>query len=484
MNILLIYPGMRGTKLLPPYSLAALSAMIRERSQHKVSILDLTWHTSFESVVDRAINEFCPDVVGLSVVSHFVLPALEISRHVKEKYGIPIIWGGVHPTLATDDVMRNNCIDFVAIGEADYTLLEFLDSGLKPNRISGLAYRDGSHVVVNTLRPVPEDLDALPFPDWSDFDMEKYFLLSNNHMPIMVSRGCPYRCTYCSNHALKKLLPGKYVRFRSPARVLNECEHLYALYRDRGLKYLFFYDDTFILKPDFVFEFCSEYKLHGLHRKLLWNVNVRADLIREDIVKAMAEAGCYRVRMGVEAGNEAIRNELYKRGMSNDDIMKAVAIIKRYNVQLRVQFIIGAPWEDLASLEETFELAKRIDPDHILFPILQPLPGTEIRQIAKESGLLEDSVWRDPKTMYTSSMLRTEYLSRDEIDSYARKLNYYFRWKMIAHALRTCPFRFLRDCLVFFAYYRPMYHLEMENAFRFSVNRYLLEEAVAARREG
>src|SRR4030043_2085417 len=129
------------------------------------------------------------------------------------------------------------------------------------------------------------------------------------------------------------------------------------------MRYLFFYDDTFILDREFVLEFCRKFKEKEFDKLIRWNVNVRANLVTEEIIKAMKDAGCYEVRMGYEAGNDYIRNEVYKRNMTKEQLDKAIKIVKKNGLQLRLTFIVGAPYENLDMMNESLRLAKKFNAD-------------------------------------------------------------------------------------------------------------------------
>ena len=476
MKTLLIEPNIGGYALMPTMSLAVLKSFINKKTKHKARIVDLIFHKKDWKVhLFKIITQEKPDLIGISVLSFNYNQALEIAKFIKKQSNTKILFGGVHITLSPEEAIKNKEVDFVCIGEGEYTIKELLDKKLNPKKINGLWYKNKNKIIKNPLRNLIENLDDLPFPNWDDFDLKRYFLINNNHLPIMGSRGCPYACTYCSNHALKKILKGKYVRFRSVDNILNEIELRIKEYKGKGLKYLFFYDDTFILDKNFVLEFCRKFEERGYDKSLKWNVNVRANLVTEEIISAMKKAGCYEVRMGVEAANDFIRNEVYKRGMTKEQIYNAVKIIKKHKLQLRLQFIIGAPYESLDMMKESFEMAKEINADYTLFPILMPLPSTEIKKICEEEGLIEREDFKDSYSMYTSPVSRTKYASREEIKSLIKKIKIYQIKKYIIKGVVMKGPIFLLDLMIFLLYYKPKYDLEIDNAFRFTINKYFLE---------
>ncbi|MAG10940.1 hypothetical protein CMI44_01345 [Candidatus Pacearchaeota archaeon] len=414
--------------------------------------------------------------MGLSVLSFNYTQAIKIAKLIKKNFDVKIIFGGVHCILSSKEVIKNEEVDIICIGEGEEVLKELLDKKLNCKGIEGIWYKKDDKVIKNGQRNLIEDLDYLPFPEWDDFDLERYFLISNNHLPIMASRGCPYRCTYCSNHALKKELKGKYVRFRGVDNLMEEIKLRVNQYHKKGMKYLFFYDDTFIMDRDFVLEFCEKFRKNGFHKKLKWNANVRANLVTEEIIRAMKNAGCYEVRMGVEAGNDYIRNSIYKRNMSEKQIFDAIKIIKKYNLQLRLQFIIGAPYENIEMMEESFNMAKKSGADYVLFPVLIPLPSTEMKEICEKENLIEKERFENFQDMFTNPVVKTKFASSNEIKKIINKIRLYQIKKYIYEGfLKGGPF-FIWDLLVFLTYYKRKYGLELDHAYRFTINKYNLQK--------
>jgi radical SAM superfamily enzyme YgiQ (UPF0313 family) len=476
MKILLIEPNIEGYALMPSMALASLKSFVNEKTKHRAEIADFIFHKKeWELYLKGKIEKFKPDLIGFSVMSFDYYQALKMAKFIKENYNIKIIFGGVHAILSSEEVIKNKQVDIVCIGEGEYVLRDLLNNNLDCKKVNGIFYKKDEKILRNKGIKLIEDLDSLPFPNFEDYDLKKYFLINNNHLPIMGSRGCPYNCTYCSNHALRKKLEGKYVRIRSVESIINEIELRIHQYYGKGMKYLFFYDDTFILDRDFVIEFCKKFKEKGFDKLIKWNVNVRANLVTEEIIKTMKDAGCYEVRMGVEAGNDKIRNELYKRVMSEEQIYNAVKIIKKYGLHLRVQFIVGAPYDTKKTMNESYEMAKKINADYTLFPILMPLPATEIKEICEKENLIEKRGFKDSHIMFTSPVSKTKYVSMKEIKKVVKKVRNYQIKKAFLEGFKMKGFLFFWDLFLFLFYYKKKYDLEIDNAFRFTVNKYYLE---------
>ena len=344
MKALLIEPKINLYALIPTMSLTYLKGLIKEKTRHEAKIIDLVFHKKdWKRHLIEEIRKEKPDLIGLSVLSFNYLESLKIARFIKNNFDIKIIFGGVHVILSPENVIQNNEVDIVCTGEGEGVLEELLDNDLNCTGVRGIWYKAGGQIIKNKNRRLIENLDSLAFPDFNDFDLEKYFAINHNHLPITASRGCPYACSYCSNHALKKKLEGKYVRFRSVDNIIQEIELRIKQYHKKGFKYLYFFDDTFILDRDFVLEFCKKFKRTALDKLIKWNVNVRADLVTDEIIKSMKDAGCYEARMGVEAGSDYIRNKVYNKNITKEQIFNAFGTIKKYGLQLRLYFIVGAP---------------------------------------------------------------------------------------------------------------------------------------------
>jgi len=475
MKILLIVPNIKSYDIMPCLSLAALKRFINKKTRHEAEIIDLVFHKKdWKKYLVKKIRVKKPDIIGFSVLSFNYPEALQIARFIKNNFNIKIIFGGVHVILSPQDVVENEEVDIICTGEGEEVLKQLLDKSLNCGNIKGIWYKQDGEIIKNRNRKLIENLDVLPFPDFDDFDLERYFVINHNHFPIMASRGCPYTCTYCSNHALRKKLDGEYVRFRSADNVIEEIELRIKQYSKRGFKYLYVFDDTFILYKDFVYELCNKFKEKRFYKYIKWTANVRANLVTDEIMKTMKDAGCYEVRMGVESGSDYIRNTVYKRNMTREQIDNAFKIIKRHGLQLRLDFIVGAPYETLDMMEESFEMAKQSNGDKIFFSRLYLFPGTEIREICEKERVIEENTHFAYKGF--QSVNRTKFTSRNQIRRFTQKIKRWQTQRYVNEGFNMNGFLFIWDVLVFLIYYKPKYDLELNQIFRWNVQRYKLDE--------
>jgi anaerobic magnesium-protoporphyrin IX monomethyl ester cyclase len=475
MKILLIEPNMEEYALMPTLSLALLKGFIKEKTRHKAKVIDLVFHKKdWKKYLVKEIVEEKPDIIGLSVLSFNYPQALQIARFIKKEFDIKIIFGGIYVILSPQKVIENKEVDIICTGEGEVTLKELLDNNLDCKNIQGIWYKHEGKIIKNKNRKLVENLDTLAFPDFEDFDLDKYFLLNNHNLPIMASRGCPYDCSYCSNHVLRKKLEGKYVRFRSVDNVINEIELRINQLKNKGLQYIYFYDDTFILYKDFIIDFCKKFMEKDFHKCLKWSVNVRANLVTDKIIKTMKEAGCYEVRMGIESGNDYIRNNVYKRNMTKEEIFNAFRIIKDNGLLSRLYFMIGAPYETVDMMEESLDLAKRSKADMIFFEKLLPLPGTEIKEVCEKENLLVINDSKDSSNMAVKPVIKTKFASEKQIGRLMSKIKSWQRQRFISEGIDLNGFFFLWDILLYFLYYKQKYVLGKKQIYRWTIQKYKL----------
>lgn len=325
-------------------------------------------------------------VVAFSTPSALATIYVGVNRRLKEhRPDIFSVFGGAHPTYFPDMVEEDG-IDGICMGEGEYALLDLvraLDRGESPKKIENWWIKEDGVIHKNPLRPLIEDLDELPLPDRSVFS--EALSTPSLHAIVMTGRGCPYGCTYCYNHLYRKLYQGKgkLVRRRTVEHVIRELRRL----KDEGCRFVRFMDDLFTLQPEWVHEFSKRY---AEEIALPFTCLVRANFVDEAVIADLKRAGCHRIMMGIEAGNERLRNGVLKRRMSDQEIIEAGRIIRAAGIRLVTANIMAIPSGDLAADWETVDLNIRVGPDYTSAAILHAFPGTEIHETARSMGLLRE----------------------------------------------------------------------------------------------
>lgn len=381
----------------PSYAegLASLSAVLKQEN-HEVSLYHLLAPAKKEEFA-RKIKEEKPDIIGFTARTTFYPTLKKLTHWARETYPSAfIICGGYHASLMPEDIMNIPSVDAACIGEGEYPLLELcqaLENGEDVSRIKNLWVKKSGEVVKNPVRPLVEDLDSLPVPD---FDLFDYPNLSASHTKtalVMVSRGCPYSCTYCCNHRFRSLYPNKnsYSRFRSPEGAVKYLEVL--LNKHSFIEYLNFMDNILGLNKEWLREFAPLYK----HRiGLPFSCRVRPNLVDEEVVNLLKDAGCYLAFQGIEAGNPEILNKVLRRGTSIEQIENSFELLHSAGIQTLAYSMVGLPYENLSKVLDTIKLNAHVNPVRVSVSPFYPYPETKLYRISKEEGFIpEDYQYED-----------------------------------------------------------------------------------------
>ncbi len=390
MKISLINPNLDGFSI-PNTGLAYLISSIEK--EHKIKLLDMTFHIKhYDRYILSHINEFKPDIIGFSTTSYTFRHALKIASLIRNNCPeIPLVYGGVHPTLMPEGTIQNPLVDAICIGEGEDSFREYIQqfkNKQEPKSVAGMWYKEATgNIVRNPLRPFREDIDSIAFPNWDHWEIERYMktnLFFVDSIEHIFSRGCPYSCTFCSNPAISKAIPGKFYRVRNPENVIEEIKLNLAKYSSRGFKTISFSDATFGLDLDCLKRFCSLYKKENLHLDLAWVCQTRADIVTEEWANIAAEAGCFMVSLGIESGNDYIRRKVYRKDITKEQMISAINVLKRNNIIHAIFIMIGCFEETRASIKDTMDLLRITEPISTYFSFYQPLPKTELGEVTKK----------------------------------------------------------------------------------------------------
>ncbi|MBR9706087.1 B12-binding domain-containing radical SAM protein, partial [Candidatus Pacearchaeota archaeon] len=366
--------------LFDQHSIQYLSAVLKQ-TKHEV---DLFVVDAEKDKIMQRIRDSKPDIVAFSITSMEYGWATDIAKKVKKENLALTIFGGPHPTYFPDFI-KNDFVDIVCIGEGEGAFVDLanaIDKKEDHTKIQNLWVKKDGKIHKNELRPLIEDLDSLPFPDKEIYYKYK-FIKDLPTKRIIVSRGCPYACSYCFNHLYNQMYDGKgkFVRYRKPEKIIQEIKELKEKY---PLKTISFSSDTFTLNRKWLLEFLELYKYE---LKIPFICNSRANEIDDEVAKKLSEAGCFYTSFGVEAGNERIRNEILKKNVSNKQIIDAANSFKKYNIKYVTYNMFGLPTETLNEAFETMELNAKIKANISTPTILQPIVGTTIYKFIQDNDL-------------------------------------------------------------------------------------------------
>jgi len=388
MKVLLVYPNVVESPKDISCGLAILSAVLK-KNKHVVSLVDTTFGLADKEIISKALD-FSPDLIAITTATNDFEYACHIAYLFKRRLKVPIIAGGFHPTIAPEEVISRDCFDMLCIGEGENALLELVQAieKNKPiDRIKNLWIKKKNKIIKNPVRNLLSNLDKLPFPDRDIFDYKKYLDWNHGTATFLSTRGCPFNCTYCINHLLIKKYKGKgsYVRFRSINNIIKEIKETLAKYRDY-IKNIEFYDDTFTLDEKRIREFCEKYPKEIA---IPFNINIRVNAINLELLPLLKKAGCVRVSIGIESGDEYIRNKILKRNMTEEQIIETFKSAKEAGLKTYAFNMVGIPYETKESIKKTIELNKKCMPDYVGVSIFNAFKGTEIYEICRKNNWLK-----------------------------------------------------------------------------------------------
>lgn len=352
-------------------------ALFRDKHYLNIDCLAKLFNSK-KSIVNKVLASK-PDIIGFSVFTHNYQWALEIASFIKEQSDIPIIFGGIHPTILPQEVMSNDCVDMVCVGEGEEALTELLDSEINAKKdIKNIWFKEGKTVIENSPRDLNNDLDALPFPDKPLF--EKYIDMKTKYM-IMTSRGCPFSCSYCSISTLRDIYrdKGTFVRFRSPENVLEEIISARKLY---NFKTVDFHDDIFTINMERMKLLLDRYRKDVV---LPFSCLSHPLYMDREKAKLLKESGCRLVQFGIQSMSEFSRKNFLNRREKNSDIEKALDSCKSVGLAFQLDHIFGIPQEKEEDLIYAANFYMKYRPQKIGCFWLSYFPKTKIIDADRKS---------------------------------------------------------------------------------------------------
>lgn len=369
----------------PPLGIAYLAAVL-EKNSFPVQILDAAVEElDMEETVEIIRASQC-DVLGLTSTSNFFCNALELAARAKKALPKLItVIGGPHATRNYESTAGRPEFDYVCVGEGEETCLEFLEtlrSGGAMRQVRGLAYQENGKVLVTEPRPLIQDMDSIPMPARRMLPLKKYVPQPNDgpflpKFAMITSRGCPYGCIFCDHGAF-----GNKYRSFSAKRIVAEMRDLIENF---GAKDIAFVDSLFMSSEKRVNAIVEEITAQGV--KTHWTCTIRANIATREVMERMKQAGCWRVRIGVESGNERVLEFIQKK-INLDQVRRTVTDAHELGLNPKAFFMIGHPTETAREIRDSIGFARSLPLTDITVQINTPLPGAPQSAFIEKYGAI------------------------------------------------------------------------------------------------
>ncbi|MFQ5531393.1 MAG: B12-binding domain-containing radical SAM protein [Candidatus Nanoarchaeia archaeon] len=415
-KVLLINPPLTGSlsagifTVKTPLGLAYIASYL-EKHGHELEIIDcLAYYDeikelekgifriglSEEEIIER-IKKFKPDLVGISCsFTVYEENSIRIANLVKKNSNAVVVMGGAHSSANPESVLKHKSVDMVAKGEGEIVFLNIVNNLWNKKKIKSIPgtiiLGKNNKLKANKAAGRVENLDDIPFPARHLLPMERYLKHPQNSIAnirgptteIISSRGCPYKCIFCSIHTVT----GRNWRGRSPKNVVDELEQLHNEY---GIKEFRFFDDNMTLDRKRTIDICDEIIKRKLDIKWDTPNGVVIATLDEEVLRKMKKAGYYRIVMAIESGSE--RSLVYmKKPLNLKKAKEIIDICNRLGIWTWSTFVMGFPEETMEDINKTINFAKKSGLNFATFYIAQPYAGTELYEIYQDLGLLDKGI--------------------------------------------------------------------------------------------
>lgn len=387
----------------------------------------------------KTVKEYKPNIIGLSAVSLTYPLGIKLLKRLREEgISTPTIVGGIHATVAPDSVIEEKCVDYICRGEGERALVELctaLQNNKDTKNIKNIWAKEDGQIYKNPIRE-PIDINDLPFQDWSIFDERRINKPMGGKIrrvgSFELDRGCPFSCSYCSNHFWNKTLyKGKYYRQKNIRKFFEEAKNLKEKY---ALEYVYLASETFLASNDERFK--EFVRLWDKEMQIPFWCQTRPETVTEDRIKMLKDLGMHSIGIGLESGSPEIR-EILNRKMTNQQIINAFDVCRKVGVKVGVNNIIGIPGETREQIFETIELNRIVGASNIMTHIFNAYQGTPLyEQCVKKGYLPLEQSGGDYRLDYS---LNQPHMTKEEILGLQRTFALYVkmprdRWSEIQEA--------------------------------------------------
>ena len=398
------------------FGVAYISGFLRANGYDNVKFLTVTSTDDYNRIIHEATS-FKPDIIGFTSVESQFCNVISLSEMLKETCKCVIVCGGAFTTLDPECIKMAPHLDGIFIGEGERVFLKFVNAveqGRDYRSIENFCFYDKNddRIVKNNLLPLDVDLDSLGFPDRDIFNFQMV-IDSHGAAPFMFNRGCPYNCSFCSNHALATAY-GRHsnvIRRRSVDSCVSEIENVASKYK---FDIIYIWDDLFILDRKWLYEFLDKYKRQI---KKPFMCCTRSNLCDDELFEKLKEGGCYKVHMSLESGNDFIRNKVLRRNISRETVIKSFKLAAKYGIRVNASSIIGLPFETEDMIKETIDILGSLRIENPSVNIFYPYKGTQLRDVCVEYGMIEREIncgFRERR----ESVLKSPYITKERLQYY------------------------------------------------------------------
>ena len=367
----------------------------------------------------KKVKDYKPSVIMLSTVEPTHKFGIEMLNKVRD-LKVPTFVGGCFAIFAPEICIKDEAVDYMCVGEGEYANIEFckaLAQGKDTKNIKGVWAKDGDRIIRNPKGPLV-DMSDLPMLDFRKYDPKRIYRPMSGKLwkmvPIEFSRGCPYKCTFCSAPVFEDQF--KDVGTWSRSKPIDQIEKEMRFYiEEYGIEYFYFVSETFLAMPKKRFyDFCKMYE----KIKLPFWFNTRPETIREEKVKMLEDINCHRMSIGIESGNQDYARSMLKRMATDQQIIDACRIVSKSSIELSVNNVVGFPDETREMMFDTVKLNRQFEANSHSCAIFQPYHGTTLHSYCVKKGYFDKDELAEDLTF--ASPLKQNHITHEEIQGIAK----------------------------------------------------------------